>query len=295
MKRIDIVVNSVHGNTSFLREIQNVKSTTIDVNIHYTLYQGHARKIAEEICHKNSSLVIAAGGDGTAHEVINGLLSSDHIPPNFSIIPVGTGNDFMRGKPHFSTVNQLFESIEKNKIIPTDLGQITHQGKKTYFLNIADTGFGGATVHTLNKQRNWLGGKLSYSLAILRTFIIFRKPVLKIESKEWRHEGEVLLCAFCNGGIFGSGLTIHPEADPHDGQLEITLIGNVSLFDYIRYLPRLKKGQRIEHKEVKYLRSNKIAVSIQKGVSSTEADGEPICEIAFEVELVPQKINLLIP
>ena len=295
MKRIDIVVNSVHGNTSFIREIQNANSTTIDVHVHNTHYQGHARKLAEEICQKESSLVIAAGGDGTAHEVINGLLSCDHTLPLFGIIPVGTGNDFMRGKSHFTTVDQLLESLEKNKIIPTDLGQITHQGKKTYFLNIADTGFGGATVHTLNKQRNWLGGKLSYSLAILRTFITFRKPVLKIESKEWRHEGEVLLCAFCNGGIFGSGLTIHPEADPHDGQLEITLIGNVSLFDYIRYLPRLKKGQRIEHKEVKYLRSNKIAVSIQNGVSSTEADGEPICETAFEVELLPQKINFLIP
>jgi diacylglycerol kinase (ATP) len=296
MKRIDIVVNSTHGNVSLIRELVKMAvDLSIDLQIHYTQYQGHGVILAENICAQNTSLILAAGGDGTAHEVINGILRSNFNPPPFAIIPVGTGNDFMRGRPFFTCASQIMDSLENKRWKSTDLGCINHGQQKSYFLNIADTGFGGATVHTLNKQRSWIKGKISYSLAILRTFLTFRKPILTISTAEWTHEGHVLLCAFCNGGIFGSGLTIHPEANPHDGELEITLIGKVSLFEYLRYLPKLKNGERIEHSEVKYLRSNNITVKIIDGKSSTEADGEPICETDFTVELVPGKINLLVP
>lgn len=296
MKRIDIVVNSTHGNVPLIRELVKMAvDTSIDLHIHQTKYKGHGVILAESVCHENTSLILAAGGDGTAHEVINGILKSNISPPPFAIIPVGTGNDFMRGRPLFTSASRIIDSLENKRWQSTDLGCINHGQQKSYFLNIADTGFGGATVQTLNKQRSWITGKISYSLAILRTFLTFRKPILTITTAEWTHEGQVLLCAFCNGGIFGSGLTIHPEANPHDGQLEITLIGKVSLFEYLRYLPKLKKGERISHSEVKYLRSNHTSVKIIEGKSSTEADGEPICETDFTVELVPGKINLLVP
>jgi diacylglycerol kinase (ATP) len=296
MKRIDIVVNSTHGNVPLIRELSKMAvDASIDLQIHHTKYKGHGVLLAQSICLQNTSLIIAAGGDGTAHEVLNGMLKNENNLPLFAIIPAGTGNDFMRGRPLFTSALQIIDSLENNRWKSTDLGCIHHDQQRSYFLNIADTGFGGATVHTLNRQRRWIKGKISYSLAILRTFLTFRKPLLTITTAEWRHEGQVLLCAFCNGGTFGSGLTIHPEANPHDGQLEITLIGNVSLFEYLRYLPKLKNGEYIEHSEVKYLRSNKLIVKIIDGKSSTEADGEPICETDFTVELIPEKINLLIP
>jgi diacylglycerol kinase (ATP) len=296
MKRIDIILNSVHGSTPLVGELIDLqKENDIVVHVHNTSYQGHAKLLAQEISKYKPSLVIAVGGDGTAHEVLNGLLLSESTLPLFTILPLGTGNDFMRKRDQFQSAEQLIESLINEKYLETDIGCIRHQNNRTHFLNIADTGFGGATVQTLNHQRKWLTGKLSYSIAILRTFLTYRKPELKITSENWAYNGSVLLCAFCNGGIFGSGLTINPKADPHDGELEVTLIGKVTLLQYLWYLPKLKKGIPIEHPEVSYRKANKLSIQIIRGNSSTEADGEPVCESHFEVELLPGKINFLIP
>lgn len=296
MKRIDLILNNRHKDIKWLHELNELSSFyKIEVNWHHTKDENHAKRLAKTVADEGTSLIISVGGDGTAHQIINGMMLVTNEMPVLAIIPAGTGNDFMRKRTHFLNAKQIIGSFLNDKIELCDIGCISFQNNKKFFLNIADTGFGGSTVHTLNKQRKWLGGKLSYSVAIFRTFLSFKKPRLRISSQEWSHEGEVLLCAFCNGGVFGSGLTIHPTANPQDGKMNITLIGNVSLFDYIRYLPKLKRGTPINHPEVRYLEANKLMVQVLKGKSSTEADGEPVCETDFEVELLPRRIKLLVP
>jgi YegS/Rv2252/BmrU family lipid kinase len=238
---------------------------------------------------EKADFVIAAGGDGTAHEVVNGIAGSDVI---FGIIPCGTGNDFMRSTSPFS-IEQFTEAILQSLNTPIDLGRIDFENSHIYFLNIADIGFGAEVVSTMDRQRQkGIKGKFSYSLAILRTFFTYRKTLLEVQSDDFHFNSEVLMIAFCNGKALGHGLTIHPDADIQDGKLAVTKIGDVSLLTYLRNLPKLKKGTLINHREVDYWKTNKVNINSNSSFH-IEADGELYMKSVQAVSIQPKAINFL--
>jgi diacylglycerol kinase (ATP) len=262
--------------------------------IHYTEKQGDARYFASLEAEKGTEILIAVGGDGTVNEVLNGIMYTTNERIILGILPAGTGNDFVRSISTFAKPQQLVRSILEQKTTSTDVGLIQHDVDH-YFLNIADIGFGGKAVEVLNRQRKLFGGPLSYPLAILRTFFGFKKPFLKISGSGIEHQGETFMAAFCNGHSFGKGLVIHPGANPQDGQLNLTLLGKVSILEYLQHLGDLKKGRKITHPEIRYFCGNEFKVTIEKGKASTEADGELINTDGFTITLLPSRLKLLTP
>lgn len=297
MQKITFIVNGIHGPNKLIREILLIlqKNDLFQYSFHLTQKAGEASQIAHHACANHTDIIVAAGGDGTINEVVNGMMLFDGQLPRIAIIPIGTGNDFMRNRKQFSNPQSFLDALIKTQNTSLDLGCIQSTKIKHYFLNIADTGFGGTTVHTLNRQRKYLRGKISYSFAILRTFLWFKKPELKITGNSFEHIGKTFMVAFCNSSTFGSGLTIAPSAKPDDGILNITIIGNVSLFDYLRYLPSLRKGHNIQHPEVNYYCDNSIRVDVIKGKADTEADGETITTESIHITLIPSAIRLIEP
>ena len=160
-------------------------------------------------------------------------------------------------------------------------------------MNIADVGFGAAVVEILNKQRKYLGGKASYALAILRTFLRFKTPHLTIQSPSYQYSGPVFMVAFCNGDMFGDGLYIHPGAKVNDGVMNITLLKKIGLMDYVRNLKNLKTGKRINHPEAFYFTENELSIMVSKGKAVTETDGEHLATAEIRVSIVPSAIQLL--
>ena len=296
MLKIAFIINSAHKTSSLNEEIITAckTNTAFSVQVKKTQYAKHAFDLAAELTTEKVDCIIAVGGDGTIHEILNGILSQQNHKPKIGILPNGTGNDFMRTREHFQSTQQFIQSLLSHKSETIDIGQITSKTSIHYFINIADIGFGGAAIHTLNKQRKLFRGKLAYSLAILKTFFTYKKSYLTITSSNYHKQSNTFMVVFCNGSIFGSGLTIHPKAKVNDGQMHVVVIGNVSLFDYLRYLPKLKKGEFIEHSEVEYLDTNKISVD-SKSTQWTEADGEIIGSENIQVELLPHFLQLLIP
>lgn len=161
-------------------------------------------------------------------------------------------------------------------------------------MNIADVGFGAAVVEVLNKQRKYLGGKASYALAILRTFLGFKTPILTIESPSLTYHGPVFMIAFCNGDMFGDGLYIHPGAKVNDGQLNITLLKKIGLMDYVRNLKNLKTGLQINHPEAHYFQENELKISVSQGKAVTETDGEHLPTAEINVSIMPMALELLV-
>ncbi len=280
-----------------LREFIDAYSNVAELSIELKLTEktGDARKFAFESTQKNYDIIIAAGGDGTINEVLNGMFDSEEEKPHLLIVPIGTGNDFMLNRNIFTSPEQLYNSITSLERTSLDIGSIKENTKVHYFLNIADAGFGGATVHTLNRQRKFLRGKISYSIAILRTFFYYRKPTIEFESPNFNYKGKALMVAFCNSESFGNGIRIHPEADPSDQNMNITLLGKVSLFDYLRYLPKLKKGIRIDHPELHYFIANEAHLKVIEGSAPIEADGEAVTYRNVKVSLVPSAVKLIEP
>lgn len=296
MKTVVFIINANHTISSLNQRIINAceQNSEFTTKTYFTNHPKHAVEIAQHQTNENADIIVAVGGDGTIHEILNGILSVLNNKPLLAILPNGTGNDFMRTRQHFKTPDEFIQSILSNKRESIDIGRITSNSSTHYFINIADIGFGGAVIHTLAKQRKVVGGKFAYSLAILKTFFTYKKAVLKISAPGYMHESATFMVIFCNGSIFGSGLTIHPEAKVNDGQLNVVIIGNVSLLDYLKYLPKLKKGKFIHHPEVHYLAYNEITVESQTP-QWTETDGEIATNENIKVTLIPNCIELLTP
>ena len=264
----------------------------LTVNVKKTKGPGDACEIARETSPK-CDVIIAVGGDGTCNEVVNGLMTNYNPKVIFGVIPNGTGNDFVRNFPAFDPFS-FVTSIVNGNINSIDVGKIDFGHNVRYFLNVADIGFGARVVETLNQQRRGgITGRVSYSLAIARTFLTYRKPIIKVHNEDFEYEGKSLMIVFSNGSTFGSGLQIYPDAKLHSGKLGLTIIGDVSLFEYARNLGNLKNGRRIQHQEVIYDEFEKIQVTTADENICVETDGEIAGRSSITVEVMTQMLQIV--
>jgi len=246
---------------------------------------GHAIGLSESAA-KSHDIVVAVGGDGTCNEVINGIMNSEHKNVSFGIIPNDTGNGFMRSLKDQSK-NKLVRNIVDGKVSNIDLALVHFDERSRYFLNVADIGFGAKVVEAMDRQRTkGMGGKMSYSLAILRTFFTYKKKDMTIMGDGISFSGKSLMLVFTNGGVFGHGLTIHQEARVDIGKLGLTILGNVSLMQYVKNLSKLKRGLKIDHPEVQYYHFDELSVQTSKEVY-LETDGEIAGSNTIKVQVLP--------
>ncbi len=261
--------------------------------IHYTTELEGAKKITQNHI-ENTSHIIGMGGDGILNEIINGLPFDSLVPlPVVGIVPNGTGNDFYRSAG-YTDCSHYLEAIKNDLFDWVDVGSVTADGHKRYFINISDIGFGGSAVLELNRFKGFLGGKFAYSLSILYTFLSYKKPIVTIKSGDFNYHGPLLMAAFCNGSVFGNGLHIHPEAKINDGQLKLTLLGKVSLWDYIKNVIKVKNGKQIIHPEAHYLSiENEVELISLNGVIFAETDGESLSGQHYIIKLIPNSLRII--
>lgn len=293
-RRIVFIVN---GSRSLTKENQRCISAVQEageweVDVLTTSAPAEAIRLAREAAAK-AWCVVAVGGDGTYHEVVNGIVESG-AAVLFSCIPNGTGNDYQRILGGYDA-DRWLKALRIGAERKVDLIEIVHGEKRRYSLNIAGCGFDGYVVHLLTEQREkWrIPGKVSYATAILRAFMSYRKPELTITSNAFNYTGKVLMVAACKGSTFGYGLILAPEAKLDSGFLEMVVLTKVSLLDYVRNLRRLKRGEKIRHPEAHYFQATEINVEPTESTLSCEADGELIGSGDVVFRCLPAHIRML--
>jgi diacylglycerol kinase (ATP) len=285
-KLIDKIIERLHQ--------QNITEKHL---VEFTEYAGHAVDLAEGLARKKVDVVVAVGGDGTLNEVLNGIIrvSTNVI---LALIPMGTANDFSKTIGVNKNVDQFISLIKNNMIRTIDIGKVTCLNKggkiERYFINIADAGLGGYVANTLNNSKKLLGANFTYFKAIIKGMIRFKKPLVNIKVGEIDYNGKLMSIAICNGTTFGSGLIISPEAILNDAKFHVTLLGNVTLFDYFRNLKKLKKGIKLTHPHVHYYTASKIQLNTYE-MCEVEADGEYVGGGETTFEILPKSIQFLAP
>lgn len=249
----------------------------------------HASEIAEKV---NEELILIIGGDGTVNEVLNGWVKNSS-KPQLAIIPYGTGNDFVRGVNSKVDFDNFMESIKRPKMMMVDLPYVQHESSIRYFVNICDLGFGGEVVLKLNKNRKTFGPTFSYAVSIIQAFLSYRKKQLHLRSDNYEIKGKSLMIAVCNGPMFGDGLIVQPDANIQDGILHFAFFGKVSLFDYIKNISNLKRGKKLDHKEVIYGADKNISIYSQENIFG-ECDGELLNGNNFKIGMSSLKFPLII-
>jgi diacylglycerol kinase family enzyme len=252
-------------------------------------YPKHAIELAKNFC-AQADVFIVIGGDGTLNEVVNGMLSVSEKTPSILLFRAGTGNDFSR---YFKPISMEQSPNDVLSMPPTEvpLGQVQTEKELRYFINVADVGFGGNVVQTLEHARKILGPKISYFYAILWTFIRFRKKGMVLN--EGLENTRFFMIAVCLGSTFGDGMVIAPGKSRWDSYFQIVQLRRIRVWHYLFYLGKLRKGKRIFHPEIKYHDASSLHIGGLGSELDAEIDGEPLRAKTFHFTLAETKLRFL--
>ena len=275
-RKIKIILNPMADMGNAWRVARDLRSITEEhggVDWSGTVYPGHAIDLAKSAT--DYDLVIAMGGDGTVHEVMNGLMQ---IPagqrPILGVVPVGSGNDFGHGISAAKIPTEALKRAIHGEPSTVDLGLMTDEhGRKEYFDNTLGIGF-GATVTIRSHRLPLLRGFLMYLTSVLQTIAIDHNPItMQIETDTEKWEQKVIYLVLCNGPREGGGFLIAPEAKIDDGILHYAMITDVSRLMMLRIVPEVMKGTHGRFKQVKMGTCKKFTITADRPLY-IHADGE---------------------
>ncbi len=291
-----IIFNPTTRGGKFRKKIILIEEKLKDYGIDYKLVQTedrlHAIELAESAKEEGYSIAVAAGGDGTVHEVSNGCIRAN-IP--LGIINIGSGNDFASGiglKSWEHAVDTLIDG-KIQKISVVDAGD-------RYSVNVLDAGVGADVVKMSETQLKWLPGQSKYTLLAIKG-IIKHKPYrtrITVDGKENVYDLNILAIGF--GQSFGSGMRILPKARYNQKKMNVAIIHSGNSFKILRLFPKLFSGKHIEVTEhVEYLSGNNVKVELlDSRHMPVEAEGEIFKYLnsnSIEMRSVPSALSVITP
>lgn len=209
-----------------------------------TVYPTHATELARQAAEQGYERVIALGGDGTAHEVVNGLMQVPaEMRPILGVVPIGSGNDFAHAIGVPKAADRALAHALTKPPGPIDIGLMTDEnGRREYFDNTLGIGF-DAVVTIRSHKLPFLRGFLMYLVAVLQTIISNHRPALmQIDVDGESIAQSNIMLTVCNGPRQGGGFVVAPEAKNDDGILNFAMIGRCSRMTMLRILPEVMKG-----------------------------------------------------
>lgn len=265
-----------------------------------TVYPTHATILARQAAEEGYSMVIAAGGDGTVHEVINGLMQvPSDIRPHLGIVPLGSGNDFAHSIGVQNNPAEALKRIFTGQLRKIDLGKFDiGRGEQEYFDNTFGLGF-DATVTIRTHRLNWVRGFMMYLVAVLQTIAMNHEaPRMHIETDRESWDDETIMFVACNGPREGGGFLVAPDADNTDGILDYASICYVSQLMMLRLLPEVMRGTHGRFKQIRLGKMHKLSLEAEKSVT-IHADGEIVAGFGMDVrhirvEVVPSALEVMV-
>lgn len=256
----------------------------------------HATDLAERAARDGFQTIVAAGGDGTANEVINGLMAiaEDEAVPALGVIPAGSGSDFANAIGVPTDLREACRRLAVGQTKTIDLGRVTvDDGRPRYFGNVVGVGFDGAVlIETLKMKR--LRGLALYLPAVLKTvFLNFEAPLTTIEYDDQRMVLSALMVSVTNGPREGGGFLVAPDAEPDDGLFDLCIAREADRLTILRLVPRFLSGTHVDHELVTMARARRVTISSPEGLVA-HVDGEVLCTDArrIECEILPAQLRV---
>lgn len=278
--------------------IDNINSTfnDIDYTVCETVFPAHAIELAKKLSPKHTH-VVAIGGDGTLNEVVNGILASGTLP-SLAFYPSGTANDYSASVNCPDTLSELKESIKASRTIPIFLGKGYYKDihgfdAERYFINIADIGIGGDVVQRVNDDKSNISAGLKFFKNIVITFFDFQSHNVKTIINNKELDEKMLSLVVAKGKYFGGRIGIAPHANPTKNELSIVKIGDISILEYLKKLPKLKRGETIVHKDLEYYTTSELEITTDIP-SPIDMDGELVGYTPIKFETYNTPINFIV-
>lgn len=281
MRKLHVIANPIAGkdkakaNLATVTKILDAKGVPYET--HLSSGERDAITLARTLTEAGETEIIALGGDGTLHEVLNGL--ADPSCCHLGLIPSGTGNDFAEKLGLTTDVEQSLARILEGEAKPIDYLEV--DGVRC--MNVAGIGM---DVDVLERcKRGKTHGKLKYLKSLLQSLFAFKGIKVRIESEGVEEERSVLIAAACNGTQFGGGIRICPDAEVADGKLNAVIIDCIGgKLKIIKAFIQLMKGKILQYKATKHFTCERIRF-VPETPCTVQLDGELYTDLHFDVSI----------
>ena len=304
MTTYKIIVNPVAGRGAGERVIPQIERVLsgygLDFDLVRTERPWHAADLAQEAVTAGYDSVVAVGGDGTANEVLNGLMRAKQAGTGtcaMGVLCVGRGNDFAYGVGIPTDLEAGCQALVQGHRCTIDVGRVVGglypEGR--YFGNGVGIGF-DAVVGFEAVKMTWLSGFPSYIVAVLKTvFLYYKAPLTTIEYDGQTITQPSLMISVMNGRRMGGGFMMAPEGQPDDGLLDLCIAHEVSRARIFGLIPHFMRGTQATQEPIRTGRARRVVVTAVEGVLPAHADGEILCTDGrrLELELLPRQIEVI--
>jgi diacylglycerol kinase (ATP) len=298
MAKFKIIVNPTSGRGTGEKSIPTIREAMASYALEYDLVQtdrpGHAIELAEQAVVDGYDIVVAAGGDGTCNEVINGLMQArlnGKGQAAMGVLCVGRGNDFAYGAGVPTNLADGLQTLAEQNRHWIDIGLVKGglfpDGR--YFGNGVGVGFVAA-------KKTLLKGFVSYIVSALETiFIYFHAPTVEVRYDDQSLTQPTLMVSIMNGRRMGGGFMMTPESSIDDGLFDMCMVKQVSKMRALGIIPLFLKGTQATDQATTMARGRLIHVKALKGTLPAHADGETLCYEGQELvlELLPKQLEVI--
>lgn len=299
MSPIKIILNPVAGRgygakvESELR--QHLEAEGVDFDLVRTDGPWHAAELAEQAANDGFEIVVAAGGDGTTNEVVNGLMaaSQNGLSGTLGVIPVGSGSDFANNVGIPAGLQDACRRLASGQTRIVDVCRVTVQDQRPrYFDNTVNVGFGGiVTVEALKVKR--LRGMALYLPVVLKTVFLAQNPRVTVEYDDQVLALPAVMICVGNGPREGGGFFCTPHAQPDDGLLDVCIVREIGRVAMLGLVPHFMKGTHVGREPVTMVRARRVTISSPDDLVA-HMDGEVLCTDAHRIacEILPQRLQV---
>ncbi len=268
---------------------------------HFTQYPRHTIELSQDCLRQGYRNFIIAGGDGCLHEAVNAICTQTAVDPKLvtlAMIPVGTGNDWVRTFNIPSDYEAAIKVITRRKVLRHDIGRVFYhvngEERSSYFINICGMGLDAEVNKRVSNDRERRNlGHLKYQYHIFSALMGYTatRMTIAIDGKEVQHE--VLSLALGIAQYNGGGMKQLPFAVPDDGVFDLSVVKKATRLKVLRSTHKLYDGSFVELPEVSTFTGKSIQITSDPKCS-IEADGENLGESPFRFEIIPQMLNVVI-
>ena len=294
-----IIANPISGNRNFSKQWKEIQqllnNKKIDFSFAFTKFSKHEIELVDTAIQQGFRSIISIGGDGTLHNVVNGIMTQRYAKTSditIAVIPQGTGNDWIKTYNIPNSVKKAIEIIHKKNIILQDIGVIETENRTVFFNNVAGLGYDGYIVNKLKTLKSF--GSLAYILSGIAGLLLYKKTVFKIIFDDKILETNCLMTVFGICKFSGGGMQFTKNVNSTDGLLDITIAKNLTILDLILNLPKLYSGKIVDHKKLETYKTKAIRVVPKTAKPFIQADGEIIGTGEVHVKIIEKAINFVV-
>jgi YegS/Rv2252/BmrU family lipid kinase len=261
---------------------------------------GELGGLAADAVRAGAQLLVVVGGDGTVHEVVDGLMKAGlGGQVELAVLPRGTGKDFVRSLRIPGSFDKAIEVARSGRVREIDVGRATFVATdgspgEAYFANFAGAGISGAIAKRANATTKVFGGKLSFLWATVAVFLRWKPTRMTVTIDRELRDGLLLEALAMNGDYTAGGMWMAPEAQADDDAFDVVLIGNFSKLEFVRTFPKLYKGRHVSHRKIDVIRARELRVQSATPLPIV-LDGEAPGSTEVRFVVVPGALRLRVP